>query len=37
MGPVIIEEKSATTVVPPGWVARIDPIGNILITREGSQ
>ncbi|MEM7704845.1 MAG: hydantoinase/oxoprolinase family protein [Pseudomonadota bacterium] len=36
-GPAIIEEKSATTVVPPGWVARVDDIGNILITREDSQ
>jgi len=34
-GPVIIEEQSATTVVPPGYVARLDTMGNILITENG--
>jgi N-methylhydantoinase A len=32
-GPVVIEEQSSTTVVPPGHAARLDGIGNILITR----
>jgi N-methylhydantoinase A len=32
-GPVIIEEQSATTVVPPGYLAALDELGNILITR----
>jgi len=32
-GPVIIEEQSATTVVPPGHDAALDGHGNILITR----
>jgi N-methylhydantoinase A len=33
-GPMIIEEDSATTVMPPGHQARIDDLGNILITAE---
>jgi len=32
-GPAIIEEQSATTVVPPGHLAALDQHGNILITR----
>ncbi|HSM57140.1 MAG TPA: hydantoinase/oxoprolinase family protein [Candidatus Sulfomarinibacteraceae bacterium] len=32
--PVIIEEKSATTVIPPGYVVRVDPSGNLIITVE---
>ena len=32
-GPAIIEEQSATTVVPPGWRAELDALGNILIQR----
>jgi N-methylhydantoinase A len=32
-GPVVIEEQSSTTVVPPGHTARLDGIGNILITK----
>jgi N-methylhydantoinase A len=32
-GPVVIEEESSTTVVPPGHVASLDEHGNILITR----
>lgn len=33
-GPLIIEEDSATTVVPPGYQAQVDELGNILITPE---
>jgi N-methylhydantoinase A len=33
-GPVIVEEQSATTVVPPGYAAAVDDLGNVLITRE---
>lgn len=33
-GPLIIEEDSATTVMPPGFQAQIDDLGNILITAE---
>jgi N-methylhydantoinase A len=32
-GPVIIEEQSATTVVPPGWVFEVDQQGSILVRR----
>jgi len=32
-GPVVIEEESSTTVVPPGHQARLDAHGNMLITR----
>ncbi len=34
-GPVVVEEASATTVVPPGYATRVDDHGNLLITREG--
>lgn len=33
-GPIVIEEDTATTVVPPGYIARIDDFGNIVITKE---
>ena len=35
-GPLVIEEQSATTVVPPGWQVTIDRLGSIILTREGS-
>ena len=35
-GPVIIEEQSATTVVPPGWKVNVDQQGNVLLQREAS-
>lgn len=35
-GPVIIEEHSATTVVPPDWLVEVDAQGNILM-RRGAQ
>ena len=31
VGPLIVEEYDATTVVPPGWTARRDSLGNILV------
>ncbi|MEM7343739.1 MAG: hydantoinase/oxoprolinase family protein [Chloroflexota bacterium] len=31
-GPLVIEEDSATTVVPPGYQVRLDDLGNIIIT-----
>ncbi|HLI09415.1 MAG TPA: hydantoinase/oxoprolinase family protein [Ktedonobacteraceae bacterium] len=35
-GPHVIEEETATTVVPPGWISRVDELGNIIITpKEG--
>jgi N-methylhydantoinase A len=30
-GPVVVEEESATTVVPPGHAVRVDEHGNLLI------
>jgi N-methylhydantoinase A len=35
-GPAIIEERTATTVIAAGEVARIDPIGNIVIEACGA-
>ena len=32
-GPAIVEEQSATTVVPPGWRVLLDPQGNLLLDR----
>jgi N-methylhydantoinase A len=31
-GPAIIEEETATTVLPPGYEAEVDPLGNLVIT-----
>lgn len=31
-GPVIIEEWTTTTVVPPGWVVTVDAYGNLILT-----
>ena len=33
VGPAIIEAMDSTTVVPPGWQARIDELGYIIIAR----
>lgn len=35
-GPLVIEETSATTVVPPGWRASLDPLANLVLGRTGS-
>ena len=32
-GPAIVEEFGATTVVPPGWTARIDELGDLILER----
>jgi N-methylhydantoinase A len=32
-GPALIEEDGTTTVVPPGWVAKLDRIGCLLLSR----
>ena len=32
-GPAIVEEFGATTVVPPGWIARVDDLGNLILER----
>jgi len=33
-GPIVIEEDSATTVVPPGYSVRLDEWGNIIISAD---
>jgi len=32
-GPCIVEEYDATCVIPPGWSARLDDYGNIVLSR----
>lgn len=32
-GPVIVEEATCTTVVPPGWTATCDEFGSLVMTR----
>ena len=34
-GPAVIEELSATTWVPPGWTARVDRDGNLVLRHAG--
>jgi N-methylhydantoinase A len=36
-GPLVIEEQSSTTVIPPGHVVRVDALGNLLITNGGGR
>jgi N-methylhydantoinase A len=33
-GPAIVEEAGSTTVVPPGFTARLDPIGCLVLERD---
>jgi N-methylhydantoinase A len=33
-GPAILSEYSATTIIPPGWGARVDAFGQILLKQE---
>jgi N-methylhydantoinase A len=33
-GPAIVEEPTATTLVPPGWTAEVDAVGNLVITNQ---
>ena len=35
-GPCIVEEYDATCLVPPGWNARLDAYGNIVMSRTAS-
>jgi N-methylhydantoinase A len=35
-GPLLVDEYDATTLVPPGCAARLDPHGNIVITTGGA-
>src|SRR6185503_1304161 len=32
-GPAIVEQFDATTVVPPGWSARVDPLRNLILEK----
>lgn len=32
-GPAIIEEKTSTVVVEPGWRMSLDPLANLVLTR----
>jgi len=36
-GPLVINELSCTTVVPPGYAVELDSVGNIVIQRQGTQ
>jgi N-methylhydantoinase A len=36
-GPCIVDEYDSTCLIPPGWTARLDPYGNIAITRSESR
>jgi N-methylhydantoinase A len=36
-GPAIVEEKGATTVIPPGWSAEVDDGGNIILNRRNKE
>jgi N-methylhydantoinase A len=36
-GPLLVDEYDATTLVPPGCAARLDPHGNIVITTGGTR
>jgi N-methylhydantoinase A len=33
-GPAILEQQDATTVIDPGLVARVDRLGNVIVTRD---
>ena len=33
-GPAIIEEAGATTLLPPGWTARLEPSGSLVMERQ---
>ena len=35
VGPAIIDEQTATTVVPPSWKVRVDEIGTLVLSRMG--
>ena len=35
VGPAILEQLDATTVLPPGWSATVDDLGNLRVARPG--
>ena len=36
-GPLVIEEATATSVIPPGYAVQVDEIGNLIVRRERDQ
>jgi len=36
-GPCIVEEYDATCLVPPGWTAKLDEYGNIVMSPSEAQ
>jgi N-methylhydantoinase A len=30
-GPAILEQPDATTVIEPGYIGRVDPLGNVIV------
>jgi N-methylhydantoinase A len=32
-GPAIVDQMDTTTLIPPGFAARVDPFGNLVITQ----
>ena len=34
-GPAIVDEQTATTIVPPGWTLRVGALGTLLLTNVG--
>ena len=34
-GPAIIEQLDATSVIPTGWIGRVDGFHNLVMTRDG--
>jgi len=32
-GPAVVAQMDATTVIPPGWRARVDGYGNLVVER----
>jgi N-methylhydantoinase A len=35
-GPAVVEQFDATTVVPPGWAAQVDRLGNLVVNHDKS-
>ena len=31
VGPAVVEQLDTTTLIPPGWVARVDPSGSLIV------
>jgi N-methylhydantoinase A len=37
VGPAIVEEWTSTTVVPPGWQATVDRLGDLVLSSNGGE